>query len=130
MTETNIFNLTTPTLYRCHIYRYYSGLSRVYLRVFKGQQEIPAFYILFSDVGYIEAPINWQSADFRIAPAEECIALMLKTGLVGEAILTFPDAYAALTDTAKLYWVETPHTPVRLIAGSVALLPDLPADLK
>ncbi|MDX1992714.1 MAG: hypothetical protein SF029_10000 [bacterium] len=126
----NLFNLPNPALYRCHVFRYYSGLSRLYLRVFKMQQEIPSFYLLFSDVGYIEGPVSWQGADFRIAPTEECIALMLKTGLVGEAILQFPDAYASITEYAKLYIVDTPNTPVKIIASSTALLPDLPPELK
>ncbi len=126
----NIFNLTAPSLYRCHIFRYYNGLSRLYLRVFKGQQDIPAFYLLFSDVGYVDAPVTWQSADFRIAPPDDCIALLLQTGLIGQAILQFPDAYAAITENSNLYVVDTPHTPIRIIAGNVVLLPDISPDLK
>lgn len=126
----NIFNLTTPALYRCHIHRYYSVLSRLYVRVFKAEQQIPAFYLLFSDVGYIEGPVTWQGMNFRIAPVEECIALMLYSGLVGEAILQFPDAYAALTDHAKLYVVETGRAAVRIIASSAALLPDVPPEIQ
>jgi hypothetical protein len=117
-------------LYRCHVHRYFSGLSRLYIRVFKGQQTIPAFYLLFSDVGYYEGPISWQGADFDIAPEDDCIALMLKVGMVGEAILQFPDAYASITETAKLYIVTTTHTPVRFIAGGASLLTDIPNELK
>lgn len=130
----NIFNLPNPTLYRCHMHRYFSGLSRLYIRVFKGLMPtadlIPAFYLLFSDVGYYEGPVTWQGADFRIAPHEDCIALMLQTGLIGEAILQFPDAYASITETAHLYTVQTPHTPVRFIAGSATLLTDVPPELR
>jgi hypothetical protein len=126
----NLFNLPNPMLYRCHVHRYYSGLSRMYLRVFKGQQTTPAFYLLFSDVGYFEGPISWQGADFSIASDTECIELMLKVGMVGEAILQFPDAYASITQTAKLYIVQTTHTPVRFIGSEAALLPDIPAELK
>ena len=125
----NIFNISNPYLYRCHVHHYHSRLSRLYLRVFKGQQQTPAFYLLFSDVGYIDGPINWQGADFRIAPAEDCIELMLQTGMIGEAVLQFPDAYASLTATSRLYVVETAHTPVRIIAGSAALLRQIPDEL-
>jgi len=130
MPDTNIFNLNNPMLYRCHVHRYFSGLSRLYIRVFRGQQADAAFYLLFSDVGYFEGPISWEGADFRIAPHEDCIALMLKVGLVGEAILQFPDAYASITAAAKLYTVITLHTPVRFIAGDSILLPDLPRELR
>jgi hypothetical protein len=128
--QTNIFNLPTPILYRCHVHRYYSGLSRVYLRVFKGNEQVPAFYVLFSDVGYFEGAVTWQGADFGIAPKEDAIELMLKVGMIGEAVLQFPDAYAAITETANLYVVRTTHSPVRMIAGSATLLPDIPDDLK
>jgi hypothetical protein len=126
----NIFNLPTPMLYRCHVHRYFSGLSRMYIRVFKGQQNIPAFYLLFSDVGYYEGSISWQGADFSIAPEDEAIELMLRVGMVGEAILQYPDAYASITENAKLYVVRTTHTPVRFIAGSASLLPDVPDELR
>lgn len=128
--SSNIFNLPTPMLYRCHVHRYFSGLSRLYIRVFKGQQNIPAFYLLFSDVGYYEGPISWQGADFSIASEQEAIDLMLKVGMVGEAILQYPDAYASITENAKLYVITTMYTPVRFIAGGGSLLPDIPDELK
>lgn len=129
MTE-NILNLKNPMLYRCHLYRYYAGLSRVYMRAFYGQQQEPAFYLLFSDVGYIEGAVSWQGVDFKIAPEQECIDLMLKTGMIGEAVLQFPDAYASITDTAKLYVTQTMHQPTRIIASSVTMFKDIPAELK
>lgn len=128
--SSNIFNLPTPMLYRCHVHRYFSGLSRMYIRVFKGQQSVPAFYLLFSDMGYYEGPISWQGADFSIAHEDEAIDLMLKVGMVGEAILQYPDAYASITENAKLYVVTTTHTPVRFIAGGASLLPEVPDELK
>jgi len=128
MTE-NILNLDAPAIYRCHIHHYHSRLSRLYVRVFKGASRIPAFYLLFPDAGYVEGPINWDGANLCIAPHEECIALMLETGMIGEAVLQFPDAYAAITDTARLYIIKTTRTPVRIIAGTVARLPQLPPEL-
>lgn len=125
----NVFNISMPHLYRCQIYHYHSRLSRLYLRVFKGeQQETAAFYLLFSDVGYIEAPVTWQDADFHIAPQQDCIDLLLAAGLIGPAVLQFPDAYAAITEHARLYTVATTGQPVRIIAGSGALLQSLPAE--
>lgn len=126
----NIFNLPNPMLYRCQVHRYFNGLSRLYLRVFKGQESNPAFYLLFSDLGYYEGPVTWQGANFGIATHDECIKLMLQAGLIGEAIFQFPDAYMALTETAKLYVVQTTHTLVRFIAGDATLLVDIPAELK
>lgn len=125
----NIFGIAQPMIYRCHIHRYYSGLSRLYVRAFKGQQQVPAFYLLFSDVGYIEGPVNWQGVDFHIAPQQECLDLMLQTGMIGPAILQFPDAYASITDYARLYVARAAHSPLRIIASSAALLNDLPAEL-
>ncbi len=124
---TTLFEVKAPQMYRCQAYRYFNGLSRLYIAAFKPQQNIPAFYLLFSDVGYFEGPLSWQSVDFYTAPADDCIALMLRTGMIGEAILTFPDAYASITDAAQLYRVDTPHTPVQIIASSVTLLAEIPS---
>lgn len=126
----NIFNLPAPIMYRVHVHRYFSGLSRMYMRVFKGQNETPAFYLLFSDVGYFEGPISWQGADFCMASADDCIQLMLKTGMIGEAILQYPDAYLPITEQARLYVVKTTHTPVRFIAGAAQTLTEVPPDLR
>ncbi len=125
----NIFNITTPDQYRCQVHYYHRKLSRLYVSVFKGQSEIPAFYLLFSDVGYLEGPMNWQGANFHIEDKDTCLDLMLKAGLIGEAILQFPDAYASITAYARLYTVQTKDTPVRLIASSASLLREIPSEI-
>jgi hypothetical protein len=127
--QTPLFDIKAPQLYRCQMYRYFNGLSRLYLSVFKPNQNIPSFFLLFSDVGYFEGPVNWQSVDFYIAPSQESITLMLKTGMIGEAILQFPDAYASITDSAHLYVVDTPETRIKIIASSVSMLDSVPANL-
>jgi hypothetical protein len=124
-----VFDIQAPQLYRCQVYRYFNGLSRLYLSVFKPHQNIPSFFLLFSDVGYFEGPVNWQGVDFYIAPAQECIDLMLKTGMVGEAILQFPDAYASITDSARLFVVDTPASRIKVIASSASILESIPANL-
>jgi hypothetical protein len=123
------FDIPSPQLYRCQVYRYFSGLSRLYVSAFKPYQTTPAFFLLFSDVAYFEGPMGWESADFRHAPHDECVALLLEAGIIGEAVRQFPDAYAAITEAANLYVVRAPHTCVRVIAGSAALLPEIPASL-
>jgi len=125
----NVFNISDPVRYRCQIYHYHNRLSRLYLRVYKGQQQTPAFHLLFPDVGFIDAPVNWQSASFDIRPKQECIDLLLEMGLIGPAILQFPDAYASITDHAYLYEVAARQHPVRIIAGRASLLQTLPAGL-
>lgn len=128
--STNIFNITDPHVYRCQLLHYHNRLSRLYLSVFKGQATVPVFYLLFTDVAYVDCPVNWQGADFGIAPAEACIALMLEAGLIGQAILKFPNAYASITDYANLYIAQgSPQRPVRLIASSANLVRHLPDDL-
>ena len=57
------------------------GSPRLYLSVYKGARNQPTFYLLFSDVAYIEAPMSWLSAEFDIAEQEDCIALMLGNGI-------------------------------------------------
>ena len=127
--NTNIFNITKPMAYRCQIFHYHRKLSRLYISVFQGQKTIPAFYLLFSDVGYIEAPTSWMGADFGIAEKQDCIDLMLQTGLVGEAIHQFPDAYASITDYARLYQVNTIQKPIRIVASSGTMLNQVPNEI-
>lgn len=126
----NAFNITNPARYRCQVFHYHRKLSRLYLSVYQGAREQPAFYLLFSDVAYIEAPMSWLGAEFDIAARGECIALMLEVGLVGDAIHQFPDAYASITDYARLYRVRSVHSAIRIIAGSAAILQTIPAELR
>ncbi len=125
----NAFNISQPMRYRCQILHYHRRLSRLYLAVYQGQRSEPAFYLLFTDVAYLDAPMSWQGADFDIAEQQDCIALMLETGLVGAAIHQFPDAYASVTDYARLYLARSPHRQVRIIASSGSLLTAIPAEI-
>jgi hypothetical protein len=122
--KSNIFNIKTPQIYRCHIHRYYSGLSRIYVRAFKGEAKEPAFYLLFSDVGYFEGPMNWQGISFRIAPPQECLALMQKGGLLNGVS---PDMLNAIGEVAHLYLLDS--APVKIIAGHAARLNEIPQEL-
>lgn len=130
--DNNIFNITNPDQYRCQILHYHNRLSRLYLAVYKGEdRHAPAiFYLLFSDVGYFDCPVTWQGAGFSIAPPDDCIQLLLDTGLVGSAILRFPNAYGSITDHARLYIGSTStERDVRIIANSANMVHELPSDL-
>lgn len=127
--SSNVFNISKPMTYRCQILHYHRRLSRLYLAVYQGQRSEPAFYLLFTDVAYLDAPMSWLGADFDIAQQSDCIALMREAGLVGDAIERFPDAYASITDYARLYLARTPHRRARIIASSAAILASIPADL-
>lgn len=127
---TNVFNITNPGRYRCQVFHYHRKLSRLYLSVYQGNRHEPAFYLLFSDVAYIEAPMSWLGAQFDIAEREDCIALMLRVGLVGEAIHQFPDAYASITDYARLYRARSVHSEIRIIASSAAILQTIPGEIQ
>lgn len=126
----NAFNISKPGRYRCQVFHYHRKLSRLYLSVYQGHRHEPAFYLLFADVAYIEAPMSWQGVGFDIAERAECIALMLKVGLVGEAIHQFPDAYASITDYARLYRARTLHSEIRVIAGSAVILQTIPGEIQ
>ncbi|MCY3779160.1 MAG: hypothetical protein OXG78_02525 [Chloroflexi bacterium] len=126
----NAFNITDPNRYRCQIHHYHRKLSRLYLSVYKGARSEPAFFLLFSDVAYIDAPMSWLGAEFDIAERSDCINLLLGVGLVGEAIHQFPDAYASITDYARLYQVRSVSSLIRIIASSGAILPDIPMELR
>ena len=129
--DTNIFNITNPDQYRCQVLHYHNRLSRLYLSVYKGEdRHAPAiFYLLFSDVGYFDCAVTWQGAEFSIAPSGDCIQLLLDTGLVGSAILRFPNAYASITDHARLYIGKTStDRNIRIIANSANMVHDLPSD--
>ena len=126
----NVFNIAQPGHYRCQILHYHRKLSRLYLGVYQGQQNRPAFYILFSDVAYIDAPMTWASADFSIAEKQAGIRLMIQAGLVGKAIRQFPNAYAAVTDYARLYRVRTIHSEIRIIASSGTIMRRVPDEIQ
>jgi hypothetical protein len=126
----NAFNITNPGRYRCQVFHYHRKLSRLYLSVYQGNRQQPAFYLLFSDVAYIEAPMSWLGVGFDIAEREECIGLMLEAGLVGEAIHQFPDAYASITDYARLYRARAVHSVIRIIASSAAILQTIPGEIQ
>ena len=125
----NAFNISQPMRYRCQILHYHRRLSRLYLAVYQGQRSEPAFYLLFTDVAYLDAPMSWLGADFDIAGQDACVALLLEAGLVGAAIHQFPDAYASVTDYARLYVARTPDRPARIIASSGAILTAIPAEI-
>ncbi len=128
--ESNIFNITQPENYRCQMHHYHSRVSRLYLRVFQGNKQQPVFYLLFSDVAYMDCPVSWNGTDFRIASQDDCIELMLEAGLIGQAILRFPQAYASITDYARLYIADTKaERQVRIIANSASMLHQLPGEL-
>jgi len=129
-TDGQVFDIKTPKLYRCNVYRYHSGLSKLYIRVFKGVNETPSFYLFFSDVGYFEGPMNWSSADFQVAPADDCLDLMRDVGLVENMMLEDPDTREALAEAAHLYTVQAAHTVVRIIAGEAVKLEDVPDDMR
>ncbi|MDE2749444.1 MAG: hypothetical protein OXI34_10805 [Chloroflexota bacterium] len=126
----NAFNITNPARYRCQVFHYHRKLSRLYLSVYQGQRSQPAFFILFSDVAYIQAPMSWLGADFEIAERDDCVALMLEAGLVGEAIHQFPDAYASITDYARLYRARSLHCEIRIIASSAAIMQTIPGEIQ
>lgn len=130
LNSSNVFNITRPASYRCQIFHYHRKLSRLYLSVYKGQRNEPALYILFSDVAYVEAPMSWLGAEFNIGSKQDCIDLMMRVGLVGPAIRQFPDAYASITDYAKLYTVNSPNSVIRIIASSGTLLQSIPAEIQ
>ena len=125
----NAFNISQPQRYRCQAHHYHRRLSRLYLSVYQGRRNEPAFYLLFSDVAYIDAPMSWLGVDFEIASRQECVDLLLSLGLVGEAINQFPDAYASITDYARLYQARSAHHQIRIIASSAAILRDIPDEI-
>ena len=126
----NVFNMTKPAGYRCQVFHYHRKLSRLYLSVYRGQRNQPAVYILFTDVAYIEAPMSWLGAEFYIASKQACIELMIDVGLVGPAVRQFPDAYASITDYARLYTVDSPNSAIRIIASSGSLLRSIPPEIQ
>ncbi len=124
--KSNVFNIKTPQIYRCHVHRYYSGLSRLYVRAFKGNAQEPAFYLLFSDVGYFEGTMNWQGVNFRRAAAQECLTLMQKSGMLAD---TPPEMLQALAEVVHLYILNTEHSSVKIIAGHATRLNEIPSEL-
>ncbi len=128
--SSNAFNISRPERYRCQVLHYHRRLSRLYLCVYQGLREEPAFYLLFSDVAYIDAPMSWQGAAFNIASREDCTALLLDRGIIGDAIRQFPDAYASITEYARLYTVSAAAQRIRIVASSAALLQTIPPEMR
>ncbi|MFN8371735.1 MAG: hypothetical protein U0694_02505 [Anaerolineae bacterium] len=122
----NVFNIKTPQIYRCNVHRYHNKLSRLYIRAFKGEAQEPAFYLLFTDVGYFEGPMNWQGVGFRLAPARECLTLMQKAGLLAGVQ---PELASAIAEMTHLYLLDTPATIIKIIAGQATRLNEIPTDI-
>ena len=74
--------------------------------------------------------MSWESAEFDIASREECVKLMIQVGLIGPAICQFPDAYASITDYARLYQVRTISGLIRIIAGSGTIMKRVPDEIQ
>ncbi len=117
-----------PKRYSCNVFRYHSSLSRLYIRVFEGLKDAPSFYLLFTDVGYFEGPMNWRGVDFVRADAEDCLSLMVATGMVDDMMLDDLDTRQALAEAAYLYTLQTGHSRIRIIAGEAVKLQNLPAE--
>lgn len=126
----NIFDIASPQIYRCNIFRYHSGLSKLYIRVFKGMATAPSFYLFFTDVGYFEGPMNWQGVAFQQADADASLRLMRELGIVEDIMLDDPDTRQALAEAAHLYTLQTSHSLIRIIAGDAVKLDDVPEELK
>jgi hypothetical protein len=124
--KSNAFNIKTPQIYRAHVYRYHSKLSRLYVRAFKEDAKEPAFYLLFSDVAYFEGPMNWQGVHFHIAPPQESLTLMQKSGILMDAP---PEMLQAIAEVTHLYILDSPPTTVKIIAGHAARLNEIPPEL-
>ncbi len=100
----------------------------MYIRVFEGLKDAPSFYLLFTDVGYFEGPMNWRGVDFVRASADDCLSLMVATGMVDDMYLDDPDTRQALAEAAHLYTLQTEHSRIRIIAGEAVKLQELPAE--
>lgn len=124
-----IFKIASPEVYSCNILRYDTRLSKIYVRVFNVRNADPSFYLLFTDVGYFEGPLNWQGAGLYKAPAKSCLSLMVEVGMVKDFMLDDPDTLAALEETANLYQFKTKFRPVQLIAGNVVMRDKAPPEL-
>ncbi|NWF70780.1 MAG: hypothetical protein HXY40_16980 [Chloroflexi bacterium] len=120
----NIFRIQHAQEYVCHVHRYYSGLSRLYVRAFKGRAPEPAFYLLFSDVSYFEGPLNWQGAGFRKAAAADCHALMQRAGLLDNVPR---EMLPTLLEVTHLYLLDS--APLRIVAGHAVRLTQIPPEL-
>jgi hypothetical protein len=114
-----IFKIAKPESYRCNILRYDTKLSQIYVRAFKGASNDPGFYLIFTDVGYFEGPLNWQGAVLYKMPAKACLNLMLEAGMLADLKMDDPETQAAVAATANLYQFKTTFRPVQLIGGSV-----------
>lgn len=128
-TANRVFDIKTPGMYRCNVFKYNSGLSKLYIRVFKSVNSAPSFYIFFCDVGYFEGPMNWTSADFQVRPADECLDLMQAVGLVEDFRLDDEEIKKALAEAAHLYTVKTTHTTIRIIAGDAVMMTEIPDEI-
>ncbi len=126
--DSPIFEIKTPEVYRCNILRYDTRLSKIYVRAFNGMSDDPSFYLLFTDVGYFEGPLNWQGAAIYKASSELCLKLMVDVGMVADFMMDDPDTLAALKETANLYLFKTKFRPIQLVAGNVVMRNNVPPE--
>lgn len=112
----NIFELAEPADYRTEVYHYQRRLGRMYLRLSNNNEPL---YVQLSNVNYIEAPSVWTGAAFRTATQSEYEIFVQEKGLT----------ISHLTDKSMRLYVVDGASPVRIVAGTMQMMDELPMDV-
>jgi hypothetical protein len=118
--------LVKPQKYHCQIWAYDPSLSRLYVRIHKGDFKTgQVLYLLFVSTHYFDGPLGWKSADFQLAPFADVVELLdrINPRRVDSPPLMDP------TLGFNLYKVTTRVGTVRILAAS-AHTADLGPDFK
>lgn len=111
MAFNDVFPLEDAAELTCSIDKYAVGHSALWVRIMRNG--LLVCYLYFTNVKYISAPMLWKSADFHMAPDEDCRQLLIKMGYPEKLAIEYT------TDDLKLYVVEKPDITIQILAKGI-----------
>ncbi len=90
------------------------------------KDETQKFYLVFEGVEYFEGPLHWRGVKFFVGPPDECLEILRK--IKGRRFNRMTDDY--LLNIYRLYKTKTPELEVKILAGPVYKISEIPSDFR
>lgn len=111
MANDNYFNLPDPENWGCQVWGYLKSHSVLIIQL-QADSETSCF-LEFAAVEYFEGSIVWQGANFSLAPPDECLRIIRRTGRFN----SISDDY--LLSHLRLFTVNSDsESPIKILAAN------------